>query len=178
MKLRPRLFPILIVVLLPLIGCPSYSVHPLYTDQDAVMEPALEGTWVDPNSADQGGITFQKSGDREYSMAGVDPHTKVNQTYKVRLVRLANQLFMDFIFNDQTVNGANLDTPLGAIPTHVIAKVKISGDDLAYATLEDEAIKKQNSAGGAPLDYQIGDDGVVLVTTQTGCSAPLHFCSH
>ena len=25
MKLRPRLFPILIVVLLPLIGCPSYS---------------------------------------------------------------------------------------------------------------------------------------------------------
>jgi hypothetical protein len=165
--MKLRLLPFLIFVCLLLIGCPSYSVHPLYTDQDAVVEPALEGTWGDANSDDKEAITFQKSGDYEYSMAVVDPRTKVKQTYKVHLVRLGNQLFMDLIFHDQTVNGAKLDSPIGAFPTHVIARVKISGDDLAYATLEDDAIRKQSTPGGALLDYQVADHGALLVTSQT-----------
>ena len=156
----------LVCACLLLIGCPSYSVHPLYTDQDAVVEPALEGTWSDAKSDEKGGFTFRKFGDHEYYMVGTDG-MRVNQTYKVHLLRLGNQLFMDLIFNDQTVDGANLDSPFGTFPAHVIVKVKISGDDLAFATLEDDAIKKQSTLGGAPLDYQIADDGTLLVTSQT-----------
>ena len=162
-----RLLPFLIFACLLLIGCPSYSVHPLYSDQDAAVQPALEGTWVDAKSNDREGITFQKTGDHEYSMTGIDSATRVHQTYKVHLVRLGNQLFMDVMFDEQAVNGVKLDSPIGAFPTHVIVKVKISGDDLAYATLEDDAIKKQSAPGGTPLDYQIADDGALLVTSQT-----------
>ena len=157
----------LVFACLLLIGCPAYSVHPLYNDQDAVVEPALEGTWANAKSDEKEGITFQKSGDREYSMVGVDPATRVHQTYKIHLVRLGNQLFMDLMFDDQTVNGVKLDSPLGAFPTHVIVKVKISGDDLAYATLEDDAIKKQSAPDGAALHYQIGENEALLVTSQT-----------
>jgi hypothetical protein len=164
MKLRLPLF--LIVSCLFLIGCPSYSLHPLYTDQDAVAEPALEGTWIFPDPGDKEKITFKKASDHEYSMAIFHPDTKVTETDKVHLVRLGGQLFMDIIADEQKVAGVKLDGPLGVIATHVIAKAKISEDDLAYATLEDDAIRKQSTSGGAPLDYQITDRDV-LVTAQT-----------
>lgn len=156
---------LIVVPCLFLIGCPAYSVYPLYTDQDAVVEPALEGTWYDPESHDKGGITFQKSGDHEYTMASLDPDSKISQSYNVHLVRLGDQLFMDLIFENQTLNGEALSAPMGVVPTHVITKVKISGEDFAFATLEGDAIKKQNAAGGARLDYQISEAGL-LVTSQ------------
>ncbi len=166
MKLRLLLFLIPILACLPLIGCPAYSVHPLYTDQDAVVEPALEGTWVSPDPGDKEELTFKKVGDRDYSMTFFSPDTKVSQNYNVRLVRLGSQLFMDLIAHDQTITGVKLDDSFGVIATHVILKVKISGDDLAYAALEEDAITKQNPKGGAPLDYQIAD-GSTLVTAPT-----------
>jgi len=156
----------LLIACLSLIGCPSYSVHPLYTDQDAVVEPALEGTWSDPDSDDKEGIVFRKSGDRKYTLSVFHPDTKVKENYEVHLVRLGDQMFMDIIADDQTVGNAKLDGPMGVIPTHLIWRVKISGDDLAYATLEDEAIRKQSAAGGAALNYQMVGDRV-LVTTPT-----------
>lgn len=149
-----------------LIGCPSYSVHPLYTDQDAVMESALEGTWSGPDPSDKEEIVLRKSGAHEYELAVFHPDTKLGETYKVRLVRLEGQLFMDLIANDQTIAGKNLEGPMGVFAMHVILKVKISGDDWAYATLEDDAIKKHSASNGVPLEYQIADGGV-LVTAQT-----------
>ncbi|MGO9864166.1 MAG: hypothetical protein ACLPLR_11200 [Terriglobales bacterium] len=162
MKLRRLLFLASMLACLPLIGCPSYSVHPLYSDHDAVVEPALEGTWVGPDSGDQEELTFKKIGDYEYSMAVFDPDLKISQTYKVHLVHLGGQLFMDLVFDQQTLNGATLNDPLGVLPMHVILKLKVSGDDLAYAALEDDAIKKQNPSAGAPLDYEISDGGLVV----------------
>jgi hypothetical protein len=165
MKLRLPL--LLIVSCLFLIGCPSYSLHPLYIDQDAVTEPALEGTWVSTDPGDKGEVTFKKVGDHEYSAASFDADPKVIQSYKVHLVRLGSHLFMDYIADEQTIAGAKVDNPPGVIATHMIVKLKVSGDDLAFATLEDDAIRKQNPAGSAPLDYQITDERVVLVTAPT-----------
>ena len=73
---------------------------------------------------------------------------------------------MDLIFKDQTLDGKQVDYPLGVFPVHVIAKLTISGDDLAYGTLEDDAIRKQSISGGTPLDYQMVN-GDMLVTEQT-----------
>jgi hypothetical protein len=148
-----------------LAGCPSFSVHPLYTDQDVVVEPALEGTWS-RGSAGNEKLLFQKSGVSEYSLAIFSPETRVSQNYDVHLVRLGNQLFMDLIFRDQAIDGAKLADPFGSVPAHVIVKLKISGDDLAYATLEDDALQRQSLSGGAALDYQM-TSGSLLVRTPT-----------
>lgn len=145
-------------------GCAPSSLHPLYTDQDAVVEPALEGAWGSDHD-DKAELVFQKSGDHEYNMAIFCTDTKVSQNYEVHLVRLGGQMFMDLIFKGQTVNGAEVDAPLGIVPAHVIAKVNISGDDLAYAPLDDEAIRKSISEG-TPLDYQMVDE-TMLVTART-----------
>ena len=164
--MKARLLLFLISSCLLLCGCPSYSVHPLYTDQDAVVEPTLEGTWS-PGPDDKEELSFQKSGDHDYSLAIFCPGTKVRQNYEVHLVRLGGELFMDLIFEDQTVNGAKVDDPFGVVHAHVLAKVRISGDDLAYATLDVDAIRKQSVSGGTPLDYQVANGSPLLVTVQT-----------
>ena len=38
-----------LVLLLTLAGC-VFSLHPLYTDEDLVFDPALVGTWAQDNS--------------------------------------------------------------------------------------------------------------------------------
>jgi hypothetical protein len=162
--MKPPLLLLIAFACLLLAGCPSYSLYPLYTDQDAVSEPALEGAWSNSEVSDKKELVFQKSSDHEYDLTTVHPDTKVTQTYKVHLVRLGTQMFMDLIADDQTINGANLEAPIGTVPTHVILKVKVSGDDFAYATLEDEAVRKQHASGGAGLNYQIVDGGVLLMT--------------
>jgi hypothetical protein len=158
--MKARLLAVFIVFCLPLCACPSYSLHPLYTDEDAVVEPALEGTWS-MDSDDDTDLVFEKSGDNEYSLSISCPDQKVLQNYKVHLVRLQGQMFMDLIFEDQTVEGTKVEEPVGAFHAHMILKVNISGDDLAYA-----AIRKSSDPGGTPLDYD-GGDGGVLVTAQT-----------
>ena len=162
MKARLAVF---VVFCLPLCACPSYSSHPLYTDEDAVVEPALEGTWsIDPD--DNVELLFEKSGDAEYSLSISCPDPKTIQNYKVHLVRLQGQLFMDLIFEDQTVEGTKVEEPVGAFHAHLILKVNISGDDLAYAALEDDAIRRPIIPGSTPLDYDEADGGL-LVTAQT-----------
>ena len=156
---------LVIIACLALIGCPALSVHPLYTDQDAVVEPALEGTWGAPDPSDKDVITFRKSGDRGYKLSVFHPDTKVTDNYTVHLVLLESQMYMDLIADDQAIGDAKLDGLMGVIPTHVIMKAKISGDDLAYSTWEDDGIRKQ-STGVAGLDYQMVDGGV-LVTAPT-----------
>jgi hypothetical protein len=169
MKILPLLF--LVSACLLLSGCAPSSLHPLYTDRDTVTEPALEGTWSSgPDDKDE--LVIQKSGDHEYDLVisctdqkVICTDAKVRQDYAVHLVRLGGQLFVDLSFKGQTVSGVDVDGPIGVIPAHAIAKVKLSGDDLAYATLEDKTMQKIIS-GGSPLDYQMLD-GSMLLTAQT-----------
>jgi hypothetical protein len=145
-------------------GCPAYSVHPLYTDQDAVVEPALEGTWTD-SSDRKIEFRFKQSGAYEYTLVVSNVDSGIEQNYKVNLVRLGDQLFVDLAFNDETLNGAQIDDRVGVIPTHAIAKLNISGNDLAYATLEDEPVQEQDTRG-TRLEH-INTDGGLLMTAQT-----------
>lgn len=154
----------LALVCLVLSGCPAYSVHPLYTDQDAVVEPNLEGTWVG-DSDDKSELHFKQSDAHQYSLVVSDPNSGSEQNYQVNLVRLDDQLFMDMVFKDQTVNGTKIDDPFGVISYHVIAKVNVAGDDLAYAMLEDEPIQKQNPRG-TRLRHVTTEEGL-LVTANT-----------
>jgi len=163
--MKARLLAVFIVLCLPLCACPSYSLHPLYTDEDAVVELALAGTWsIDPD--DNVELLFEKSAADEYSLSISCPDPKALQNYKVHLVRLEGQLFMDLIFENQTVEGTKVEEPVGAFHAHLILKVNISGDDLAYAVLEDDAIRKPIIPGSTPLDYDEADGGL-LVTAQT-----------
>jgi hypothetical protein len=151
-------------------GCPSYSLRPLYTKADAVTEPALEGTWMSADPQEKGEITFCKSQIGGYELSVFDPDTKIRQTYDGNLVRLGGELFMDIEFAEETLHGVNVDSPMGVLPTHEIMKLRISGDELAFAWLEDDAIQKPKESGGSPLKYQLVNPGLfqrLLITADT-----------
>jgi hypothetical protein len=141
-------------------------VHPLYSDDDAVVEPALEGTWIDADKPDDAPIVLKKSGDHAYTMTIADPDTKSEQNFNVNLVRLGNELYLDMAFSDQKVLGTKLDLPLGAFPAHEIVKLRVTGDDLAYAMLDSEQIQKQNQWDSLPLVLTDGDQAT-LITAPT-----------
>ena len=164
--MKPLALPFAASVCLILSGCAPSSVHPLYTADDAVVEPALEGTWVDADKPDDGPIVLKKSGDHAYTMTIADPDTKLVQEFDVNLVRLGNELYMDIAFSDQTVDGTKLELPLGAFPTQEIVKIRIIGNDLAYATLDSEQIQKQNQWDSLPLALADTDHGP-LITAPT-----------
>jgi hypothetical protein len=168
--MRSRRLAFLLLACFWLAGCPSYSLCPLNTEADAVTEPALEGTWVSAEAQEKGEITFCKSKNGGYEFSVFDADTKIRQTYDAELVRLAGQLFMDVEFAAETLNGVSVDPPMAMLPVHQIMKVTISGDDLAFAGLEDDAIQKPNESGGSPLKYQLVNRGLfqqVLITAGT-----------
>jgi hypothetical protein len=153
---------------LGLAGCPAYSTQPLYTGVDHVLEPALVGTWVNPNS-DDGPVVFKKSDGSTYEMVLSDPKTEVTQFYDVHLVRLQGDLFMDIIFRAQQLKDEEIALPLATIPAHLIAKLKIAGDELTYSVLDDKSIRKAAEATGGRVSVS-GDDvfkGDVVVTAKT-----------
>ena len=158
--------PLAAAVCLILSGCAPTSVHPLYSDDDAVVEPALEGTWIDADKPDDAPIVLKKSGDHAYTMTIGDPDTKSEQNFNVNLVRLGNELYLDMAFSDQKVLGTKLDLPLGAFPAHEIVKLRVAGDELAYAMLDSEQIQKQNQWDSLPLLLTDGDQAT-LITAPT-----------
>lgn len=122
------------------------------------------------DTQEKGEITFYKSKNAGYEFTVFDPDTKIRQTYDAELVGLAGQLFMDFRFTEETLNGVSVDPPIGMLPMHEIMKVRISGDELAFAGLEDDAIQKPNESGGSPLKYQFVNPGLfqqLLITADT-----------
>jgi hypothetical protein len=163
--MHARLLPFLSLVCLVLSGCSAYSAHPLYTTQDAVVEPALEGTWVS-TPPDKDEISIQKSGEHEYSLTVPTSSEESVQTYKLNLVRLGNQLFADMFFDSETVQGKKIDTPIGSVSMHVIIRIEVTGDQLSYAILDQDALQKQNALEAAPLKLlSIGD--ALVITDET-----------
>jgi hypothetical protein len=154
-----------------LAGCPVTDLLPLYNSSDAITEPALVGKWAMQDPSEKGSISFEKTQGNAYAMVLNDPDQGVADTYEVHLVRLGGNLYADIRFSKRTRGGNDKnndeDMPIGMISAHMIAKLQIAKDDLAFATMEDDALKK-NSATDKPslayLDYE--PDGI-LVTSDT-----------
>jgi hypothetical protein len=158
--MQARLLPCVSLVCLVLSGCSAYSVHPLYTTADAVEEPALVGTWT-AKPDDDAEITIQKSVERGYDLT-VPTSEKSTQIYKLHLVRLDNQLFADMIFGGETVQGKKMDAPLGIVPMHVLVRIEVTGDQLSYAVLDEDAVKKLNAREATPLKLLQTDDALAI----------------
>jgi len=151
---------------LALSGCTAVdSVHPLYRSDDGVVEPALEGTWISGDN-DKTEIRIEMADNFEYNMVVSSPDSKIVEAYKIHLVRLEDQLFMDLVFKSQAVCRTDVEVPLGAVSHHVIAKFEITDDDLAYSAMDADSIEEQNMGEYFPLDY-VNAGGAMLVTAPT-----------
>jgi len=164
------ILPLTALVSLFLAGCPTSNLYPLYTDRDADLEPALVGTWVEKgDSPKNGNARFEKGSGNSYTMIVSDPTAGATDKYEVHLVRLGGNLFADICFSSRARKDAeqNEDMPFGMIPLHTIVKILVTGNDLAWSTMEDDPITKNHATSGLPLAYLDTDGNGVLVTSGT-----------
>lgn len=160
--MQARSLPLISLLCLVLTGCSAYTAHPLYTDQDAVLEPVLVGTWVPTDDSDKGELRVQRLGDHQYTLDVSTPEENSVQTYVVTLVRLGGHLFADMIFDSETVAGKKIESPIGAVPMHVIVRIEVAGDQLSYATLDSDAVEKQNPQEATPLKLLTASEGLII----------------
>src|SRR5207245_7376674 len=79
-------------LLLALGGCIP-SLHPLYTDNDVVFDPALLGQWVRAERDSKQTLTFTKADKNAYKLVQTDDSS--NGVYIAHLVKLDGKLFLD-----------------------------------------------------------------------------------
>jgi hypothetical protein len=165
-----------IALALSLSGCaPIDSIFPLYKDEDAVFDDHLLGTWqpvisdADASNKDARWIFSHAEGDQFYDFKWTAVGAKGGFIAKARLVRLGNNVFIDFEGDtqklDEAPNSGNV-VPYPMITTHMIGRVWLEKDSLLIQFLSDDWVKKQVKAGTFPLAHLDFNGGQIL-TAQT-----------
>ncbi len=141
---------VLLVVLacvIPMTGCLTLSVYPLYSAKDVVTDLPLEGQWVD--TAHQENWEIRKGGDVYIANS---PGDDEDEPVEMRLVRLGERHFLDLTAND---------TPSLAVPAHMFAKVWVVGDDLHIQTMDSAWLEKKVRESGMAF-VELPDKDVLL----------------
>jgi hypothetical protein len=176
MKSRlPRIAATLALTLL-LNGCaPIDSIFPLYKDGDAAFDDHLLGSWqpviTDANASDKDvrWIFSHSEGDQFYGFKWGAVGVKGGFIAEVHLVRLGNDLFVDFEGDsqklDDTPNSDNV-VPYPMITTHMIGRIWLEKDSLVIHFLGDDWVKKQVKSGTFSLAH-LDINGGQILTAQT-----------
>ena len=105
MALMNKRYLVLLALLACLTGCvPVDSLNPLYTDKDVVFDESLLGSWVGPDTGDDGVLEFMardQDGKRSYLLVMTDKDKDSNgykkTVYHANLVKLNEHLFLDVV---------------------------------------------------------------------------------
>src|SRR6266542_5525707 len=102
-------------------GCFPTSIHPLYTEEDLVFEPALTGVW---RGEDGETWNFTKADDKKFRLVYTDKESKAAQ-FEVHRVKLGDAVFLDFYPEDQPDRETNRSDvyQFHFVPVHSFAKV-------------------------------------------------------
>ena len=148
-------------IALPSTACLT-SLHPWFTREDLVVEPALAGTWVDAGEPDTT-WTFTRRDDTSYTLIDTRSERKPNPFNKAdsgpaqivttpltaRLMRLGDARYLDLCAGDEWTDSSMLQYLL--VNSHGLAKVRLEGDTLRVAFLDEDR-----------LEAMLGDRRVVL----------------
>ena len=168
MNLQQRaLLTLVIVALFVLSGCWTFSLHPLYGDDDpnVTYEPALEGTWKGGNDDSLLVITGD-SKSREYTLQLVGNDTSNSDScrdnhsdlaYSGRLVQLGGDWFLDVVPHGEGT--------AGAVPAHNIFKISVQEDSLLLSPLTLDWLCRAHESEQAALGQCIDGDFILTAST-------------
>lgn len=149
-------------------GCAS-TVSPLYTNTDAVTDPAIVGTWVSNEQNNQSTVRVEKTNNGSYQVTLHDQKSGDDSVYNTHLVKLGSVSFADLLLTSYRHQGQDVDLPAGAVALHEIVKYQVTGDDLAISSIDGDALDKAAKQAGFPLQLRdtekTGGTTVILSTT-------------
>lgn len=149
-------------------GCWTYSLKPLYSDDDPDLtyEPALEGTWKSENNesltitGDSKSRKYQLEWVRISSNAEAEPKTDFDFTFSGWLVNLGAERFLDVLPDGDKTGGVP-----GMLPAHSVFEVSVQGDSLFLSPLNVDRLCSAPRADLAALGQCI--DGDLILTAST-----------
>jgi hypothetical protein len=138
-----------------LAGCVP-SLHPLYTEEDLVYDPALVGTWTEEDSEDT--WTFRKLGDTAYDL--IYTEEGVPARFEAHLVQVGEFLFLDTYPGEPDIK--NDFYLVHIIPAHIFLRIEIEGDVLRYAMLDLDWLKKMIAENKVDIRHEEMEGGILL----------------
>jgi len=152
-----RILCLIAVICLIAMGCVP-SLHPLYTSEDVVFDPALVGTWIDEDQNET--WDFSRDGDHAYTLQYTDEHGHPG-TFDVRLVQLDTLRFLD-LFPVRPDTGVNDFYQLHLIGAHTFAHVRQIGPTLELATLDTDKLEALLKTQPNAIRCDTVDDAIIL----------------
>jgi len=149
--MRNALLIVVLAMVVPMTGCLTLSVYPLYTAKDVVADLPLEGKWMDPENKETWEI--RKGGD---TYIAANPADAKSEPIEMHLVHLGERRFLDLTSNN---------TPSLAIAAHMFAKVWMTGEDLHIESMDSTWLEKKARDSG--LAFVELPDKDVLLTAPT-----------
>jgi len=160
MKKRFKSVPLGLLIVLA--GCVP-SLHPLYTKQDLIFDPALVGEWSGKNSNDT--WTFTKSGEKEYKLVYTDGEGKTGE-FVVHLVKLEGRLFLD-LYPQEPELKENDFYKMHLLPVHTFMKVQQIEPTLQMAILNPDWIKTFLQEHPDAVRHEKLDQDYIVLTAST-----------
>ena len=168
-----------VVVAVMMNGCWTLSIHPLYTDDEIVVDDMIEGKWYPSKSRDQIWM-FEKNNDDSYRLTVIEEGVKeqldkmednnfrlmmtIDPTrdgiFEAHLLRLGDELFLD-IFPEYPESGNEFYIS-HLIPGHSFMRVSIQGNVLLLSGLNMEWLKEGIEAGEIDIKHERSQDVFVL----------------
>jgi hypothetical protein len=146
-----------------LVGCPSRSLHPLFSEKDLVFNPSLIGTWVEKDAS----CTFEKYTDNSYKVTYIELKSDDQKgsgrrvdtaKYIAHLGKIGKHFFLDSYL-------AEKEGDHHLLPTHLFWRISLQGETLHLAALESDWLKKMIDTRRLKISHVIRDSDVVLTAT-------------
>ena len=174
---KQTIFSILLVATMAIFftGCGIFSLHPLYHQEDLIMNTSLIGTWQ--NTEDEGTfVMIDTLKDCRYKFVLIDKGDTVS--FVMGLLRLKDQYFIDLYPPEECsfFGGENCDMLENMfrnyIPAHTFLKFDFQGDNIVLTEFDNERLIKlfqQNRIrlSHEMIGYEDDSDDYVVITAST-----------
>lgn len=158
-------------------GCLVMSLHPFFTDSDAVFEKSLLGTWADKSGG--ASLTFKQFGANAYkityfqreisSESGGKKEAGEPGEFEGHLGRINGMLLLDLYPDQNSWDRLRNDLlAIHLVPTHTISKVWFDGERLMIARLDHDWLKELTTKNPAAIAHEKVEDAFVLTASTEG----------
>jgi hypothetical protein len=154
-------------------GCLVMSLHPFFTDNDAVFEKSLVGVWSDVSGKTT--LTVRQFGANAYrvtylqheiSPAGGKTREGEPGEFEAHLGKIGSTLFLDLYPDKDSWNRLkNEALAVHLAPTHSISKISLEGDKLVIAGLEHDWLKDLVSKNIQAIAHEKVEGSIVLTAS-------------
>lgn len=151
-------------------GCATPSVHPIYTQDTLVEDPAVVGTWKEAGSGET--YTVTRAGDA-YTLVVKDNDKQRPREWKfaVRVTQIGPHRFADFSPAEDERQAHEERWGILFLPTHMFCRYTVGAtggtDTLVLRFLNRDWLRKAMADGTAALGSTTLDRQTTLLTSET-----------